>query len=349
MNRFLKQISALTLFCIAFSLSSQAQIQLQASWDTAGHNLGQSTTIVIGDQVDVILSLPDVGTTPVNFPTMDAFQQNGIVPIAQRRDTIQGSTQRLITTITCFDEGTHALGGLAAQYMDDNHTMQQVSFTDSLYLTVNDYPNVDTASLEIKDIAGILREPYTFWEIFRWILLALVVCGVAWGIYYIVKNKKKTEPAAILKPKAPSITPKQKALQELEQLRLQRLWQSGKIKEYYTQLTDIVRLYLKERYRIDSTEMTSDQTLDAFIRCTGYSSERENLLSNLLRTADMVKFAKAEPPAYEHDRAFSDATAFIELEKEPIATPHSEDNNSKEQPKNDIPYAEFLKNTEKND
>ncbi len=348
MNHFLKQISSLTLFCIAFSLSPQAQTQLHATWDTADHNLGQSTTIVIGDQVDVILSLSDVGTRPVNFPTMEAFQQNGIVPIAQRRDTVQG-TQRLITTITCFDEGTHALGGLAAQYMDDNHTMLQVSFLDSLYLTVNDYPNVDTASLEIKDIADILHEPYTFWEIFRWILLAIVVGGVAWAIYYIVKNRKKIEPAALLKPKAPSLSPKQKALQDLEQLRLQRLWQSGKIKEYYTLLTDIVRLYLKERYRVDSTEMTSDQTLDAFVRCTGYSTERESLLANLLRSADMVKFAKAEPAAYEHDKAFSDAVAFVDLEKEPLHTASQEKVTSKEHPKADIPCAEFLKNTEKND
>ncbi len=348
MKRFLKKLSSLTLFCIAFSLSSPAQTQLHATWDTAGHNLGQSTTIVIGDQVDIILSLSDIGNRPINFPSMEVFQQNGIVPIAQRRDTIQ-STQCLITTVTCFDEGTHALGGLSAQYMDDRHDMQQVSFLDSLYLTVNDYPNVDTASLEIKDIADILHEPYTFWEIFRWILLAIAVGGAAWAIYYMVKNRKKIEPAALLKPKAPSLSPKQKALQDLEQLRLQRLWQSGKIKEYYTLLTDIVRLYLKECYRIDSTEMTSDQTLDAFSGCMGYSMERENLLCNLLRTADMVKFAKAEPPAYEHDKAFSDAVSFVDLEKEPVSTPNTEEDKHTKSSQSDIPYAEFLKNTEKND
>ncbi len=349
MKRYLQKLYILLFFSIAFSLSLQAQTTLHATWDTAGHNLGQSTTIVIGDQVDIILSLPNIGAVPVNFPTMDAFRQNGIVPVSQRSDTVlhrDGAvTQRLITTVTGFSEGRYALGGLSVQYMDEQHTVLQVSMTDSLYLTVNDYPNVDTASLEIKDIIDIVREPYTFWEIFRWILLVLVLAGIVWGIYYMVKHRKQIQPAAILKPKAPVLTPKQKALQELELLRLQRLWQNGKIKEYYTCLTDIVRLYLKERYSVDSTEMTSDQTFDAFACCAGYSAERDTLLRNLLRTADMVKFAKAEPPAYEHDKVFSDAVSFVDMEAEPTPSPDNENS----QPPALRPYAEFEKSTENKD
>ena len=99
--------------------------------------------------------------------------------------------------------------------------------------------------------------------------------------------------------------------QRLEELRQQQLWQQGKVKEYYTELTDTVRVYLEEACGIQSTEMTTDQTLDAFHSSPASGSETEASLRQILQAADMVKFAKSQPQPYQHDLALGQAIDFI--------------------------------------
>ena len=100
------------------------------------------------------------------------------------------------------------------------------------------------------------------------------------------------------------------------------------MKEYYTELTDSVRVYLEEAYNIQSTEMTSDQTLDAFHGCKGYSADNASLLSQILQAADMVKFAKSMPQPYQHDMALNQGITFIKqtaaLNPQPEPTSESE-------------------------
>lgn len=342
-----KHLLSFVLLTVGLAFSLQAQVTLTTTWDTAGKSLGQRATIVIGDQIDIILSAPGSGTQPINFPKMDDFGQNDIVPVAQRYDTVKAGDgsmlQRQITTVTCFEVGKHALGGLPAALADGHGAWQTLTMNDSLYLTVNDYPGVDTTKADIKDIAAPLREPFTFWEIFRWVLLAAAAATIVLIVIHIVKSRKAHKPVLSLKPKTPPVPPRQQALRDLESLRQDHLWQRGKTKEYYTQLTDIIRNYLKRRYKVDSTEMTSDQTLDAFASCAGHSADRATLLRQMLRTADMVKFAKAEPQSYEHDQSLNDAVAFVSLEPEPpqptskAAASHIANSNASDAPA--VPHA----------
>ncbi|MDY5969483.1 MAG: hypothetical protein SPJ13_05675 [Bacteroidales bacterium] len=279
------------------SLGSAAVAQAPSSmqWDTAGMLLGQRATIVIGDQLQVVC----IGS----FHALEEYGQNGIVPLSQRLDTLGEAASkplvRQLTTVTCFDPGEHKLGFGA----------------DSLTLVVNDYPGVDTASTDIKDIADILPEPRTFWEIFRWVLLGLILAAIAGLAARAIRKRKGRKPLVNFKPADPPLPPKQRALDELEALRLRELWKQGRAKEYHTELTDIVRHYLKERYGVDSTEMTSGQTIEAFAVSEGFSEDRASLLLQILRMADMVKFAKAEPLPYEHEKSLTNAIAFVQAEK----------------------------------
>ena len=249
-------------------------------------------SILIGDQVTLSAYGP-------NFPTLDELNQGEIVALQQWLDTTnENNKQKIVqkTTLTCFEVGLHwlKLG------------------EDSILLIVNDVPNVDTTKADIRDISPIMKEPYTFWEIFRWILLALIIAAVIAAICIIVKRKKANQPIISI-PKAPPLPADQQALQDLETLRQKQLWQQGRIKEYHTELTDIVRNYLEKRYGIASTEMTSDQTIEQFnlAHNNTAASNAVTLLSEILQTADMVKFAKSEPLPYEHDRSMNNATDFI--------------------------------------
>lgn len=246
-----------------------------------------TNNITIGDQVTLSISGVE------NYRTLEELNQNGVVALKQWEDTVK---RIQYTTLTSFDEGNHSI---------------MFGAEDSLVLAVNDVEGVDTVNVQIKDIAPIIKVNYTFWEIFRWILLGLAVAALIVGIIYIVKRVKAHKPIIELHPE-PVIPPDEKALKALETLRRKELWQTGKVKEYYTELTDIVRNYLEEAWGINSTDMTSDETLDAYHDSRAYDESCETKLRQMLRTADMVKFAKGEPLPNEHTQAMSHAVEFVD-------------------------------------
>lgn len=243
-----------------------------------------TATIVLGDQTTLAMQQPaEIGG-------------EGIVVVGQRFDT---TTATLYTTLTSFAPGEHWL-----------HIGE-----DSVLLTVMDVEGVDTVSVEIKDITGILSQPYTFWEIFRWVLLALLVAGLVVAGIWMWRRHKEKKPIVTFHAEPP-VPADVRALAALEALRVKGLWQQGRAKEYHTELTDIVRRYLAEGYGINSIEMTTEQTLGVFSASRVCTDESYRLLRQMLETADMVKFAKSEPPAYEHDRSMDAAVTFVNKIKE---------------------------------
>lgn len=262
----------------ALSLWLTGQSQTVGSLDT--------NNVTIGDQVTLSISGTD------NYRTADELAQNGVVVVKQWEDTVNNIQY---TTLTSFDEGEHVI---------------KLGENDSLVLAVNDVEGVDTVNVEIKDIADIIKVRYTFWEIFRWVLLGLAVAAVAVGIIYVVRRVKAHKPIIELHPE-PIVPPDERALKDLETLRREELWQNGKVKEYYTELTDIVRRYLEEAWQINSTDMTSDETLEAYHTSRAADEGNEAKLRQMLRTADMVKFAKGEPLPNEHTQAMNHAVEFV--------------------------------------
>lgn len=246
-----------------------------------------TNNVTIGDQVTLSISGVE------NYRTLEELNQNGVVALKQWEDTVKHIQY---TTLTSFDEGDHSI---------------MLGAKDSLVLVVNDVEGVDTVNVQIKDIAPIIKVRYTFWEIFRWILLGLAIVALIVAIVFVVKRLKAHKPIIELHPE-PVIPPDERALKSLEELRRKELWQTGKVKEYYTDLTDIVRNYLEEAWNINSTDMTSDETLEAYHDSRAYDETCESKLRQMLRTADMVKFAKGEPLPNEHTQAMSHAVEFVD-------------------------------------
>ena len=101
------------------------------------------------------------------------------------------------------------------------------------------------------------------------------------------------------------------ALRELEKLRDEKLWQSGDVKKYYTRLTEVLRQYLENRYRVYSLELTTRETLDALVK-TGFKKDGSyNQLKNVLTSADLVKFAKYSPEPSENETVFQESWNFV--------------------------------------
>ena len=246
----------------------------------------ESDTIALGDQTTLTIR------GALNYPSTDALSQNGIVALRQEFDT---ATRTQTTVITSFEPGEHYI---------------KLGTDDSLLVVVTDV-EIDSATAELRDIAPIERVPYTFWEIFRWVLLALGVGALAFGIWWLLTHRKEVHEALTKSEPVDTRTPEERALQTLEKLRQERLWQSGRVKEYHTRLTDAVRQFIEESIGIRATEMTSDECVNALM-CKSVSADATTLLRSIFGIADMVKFAKSEPSAHEHERAMDEAVRFVQ-------------------------------------
>jgi len=243
-------------------------------------------TILLGDQTVLRVSGEECGKW---HPEGDG----AIEVLKEEYDTLH---KAMLTTLTCFEPGLHYV---------------KLGPDDSLPLMVLDI-EVDTSSEEIRDIAGIEQVPYTFWEIIRWVLLGLGMLALAFGGWWFWKKWKSGKVSEWLSDEKPDTrTAEERALDNLETLRKKQLWQSGRTKEYYTELTDTVRLFIEETTEIRATEMTSEECVNALM-CKSVSDDATALLRKIFSTADMVKFAKSEPLPYEHQKALEGAMEFVQ-------------------------------------
>ncbi len=168
-------------------------------------------------------------------------------------------------------------------------------------------------------------EVKTTWRDYIWYILgALVAIGlIAFVIYYFRKNKKTAIPEQA--PPKYVESPNEKALRMLAELEQKQLWQNNHIKQYYTELTDILRIYIEERFRTPAMELTSDELL-LVIRRHKEMMRHHEALSTILQTADMAKFAKAQPLPHEHTDAFDFTQQFVKNTKTAVVT----ENNNKQ-------------------
>ena len=202
--------------------------------------------------------------------------------------------------LTCFSPADYRLGRFPALYADKN-------LVDTIC------PPVDTASHTIYDIKAPLKVPLRFGEVSGYLLFGLIAALlIAVAVYVLLLKRGRGLLAALRGPADP---PHVAAIKQLEKLHTQKLWQSGKSKQYYTGLTDILREYLAGRYNFQAMEMTSAEII-ARIRELSVEERASKRLGSLLEVADFVKFAKYEPDAVQNEDAYQDAYYFVEETKQ---------------------------------
>ena len=301
--------SFILILTLCFGLNIQAQ--QVAAWTKIDTN-----AIMIGQQVNMEIGLSSEEGLRVDWPFFgDTLSSNIEVLNKSAVDTlVEKGVRRMIQqlTITSFDSGYFKIPSINIQYQTQGDTMAKFATAGSLYLQVN-VPVVDT-SQSIKPIAGPISEPYTFMEILPWILLGLLIIAVIVFLVLYLRKRKRNQPLFVRKAK-PALPPHILAITKLEELRLAKVWQSGKLKQYHSEVTDIIREYLDNRYHFNAPEMTSDEILHA-LKGLKINNEVYGKLSGVLFLADMVKFAKAQPTALENDLSLSHCVDFVNETKE---------------------------------
>ena len=281
-----------------------------------------STTLFIGDQTDLHLRATCEVGEQVQLPVIDEQLIPGIEVVDRTIiDTTTLNDGRVqynqYLTLTSFEDSLFYIEPLPFVSGDDT------VWSESLMLNVVQPFELDSADMAITDIKGIYRAPIWWWGFLRWILLALGVAGIGVGGYYLItylqsRMGKREEDAVAAEPLRPA---EEVALEKLDIIREQKIWQAGQVKEYHTQLTDVVREYIDRRFEVSSAEQTSDETLRAMRPLLSDKKDLYEQLRKMLTLADLVKFAKWTTTPDENEMSLRSAYAFVKettpVEEEP--------------------------------
>ena len=203
---------------------------------------------------------------------------------------------------------------LAFQYSSQNDTTKKIVSTSPVVIRAHGI-SVDTTK-DIKDIKPPMTVPISFAEILPYLIAVVVIVGLGILLYYYMRKKRLKELG--IEEKMPSRPAHEVALEALRALEAERLWQRGKVKEYYSQLTDIVRMYIERRLLVKAMEITTDEIMTAS-EIVALEKKPKESLRKILVCADLVKFAKLLPLQEENEKSISLAISFVELtHREPV-------------------------------
>jgi hypothetical protein len=313
----------LIIICFGLSLKSQAQdVKVEAKVDKVSVPMGDQTTLRI------IAHIP--AKSDIQFPVIaDSIGKIQIVKFkADTTADTSGTDRQIIShnyTITGFNPGTYTVPAYTFRTKTETYT------TDSLVVQFKPVA-VDTTKA-FYDIKQPLTVNYTFWDWLKdhwiWVVSGLVFIGLV--IYITLYISKRYDKNPILKNIPIVLTIDEIAINKLNELRAKNLWQQEQYKQYYIELTDILRDYIEKRYKVQAHEQTTDELLTS-LSSKDMPQQARVKLKEILVLADLVKFAKEKPLPADNELTMEKAISFVELTKEIIIRPENK-NDKEELPK----------------
>lgn len=300
-----KKIIGIIITFISFTLTGYSQaISVSASLD--------SSIMKIGEQRKIALEVTQPHSAIVYFPTIsgnDTLAQGIEIVRVSPQDTIKTNNKLTIKQeyiITSFDTGRYELPPFVFK------SKTQTYESGTLFLDVITYDE-DLTNAQLTGMAYNYDPPFNWMRFFLYLSIVLIIIGLAALIYYIYKvvqemKNNQVEEEIIVDNRLPH----EIALEELEKIKADKLWQKGEVKVYYTILTDTLREYFSKRFNMPAMEMTSSEIL----RSLKYEQEAHDVLEKIRQIfdiSDMVKFAKMEPS--QEDNEISIVNAFFIVNK----------------------------------
>ena len=269
---------------------------------------------LIGEQARIKLKVGVDANKRALLPQFDKEIIEGVEIVEKLPNDTQilNDGKRLLITeeyvVTSFDSALYAIPPF--EVLVDGEPF----YSEELALAVYMMP-VDTTNLEQffppKDIWAVELT----WDDYKGsvgysLLFILLAAILAWVTIRYINNKPIIR-IVKLKPKLPAHVV---ALNEMERIKSDGGWRAaGSSKEYYTAITDALREYMNERFAFNATEMTTAEIIDELLKIKDKESLRD--LRDILETADLVKFAKFNPPMNENDRNLLNAIEFVDNTK----------------------------------
>ena len=314
-RQLLKTACAVALFVVA-TPAAQAQVTVEASID--------STQILVGEQAKVLLEVSMDANQKLSLPVISDTLVTGVevVEIAKPDTQLLNNDKRWLIrqeyTITSFDSAFYYLPPLEVLVNDEKYR------SESLALKVYSFP-VDTLHPDQFFGPKPIQEVPITWNdvstmVYAFILMLLL--GTA-AVFFIIRFRNNKPIIKIIKVE-PKLPPHQTAMKRIEEIKADKNIQREDPKLYYTELTDVLRSYIEERFGFNALEMTSSEIIEHLLEQKDKDSIKD--LKVLFETADLVKFAKFAPMMNENDMNLVNAVDFIN------ETKVEEDPNVKKEP-----------------
>lgn len=289
-------IGSLTL---AGTMTSQAApVSIKASIDSITMEQGAQT------HINVEVTDREGKGHLVDFPQKDK-EYNGIDVLDIKADTVTTDGVTSVNyqlLVQAFDPGVitfppfrYAVGPDTAT--SDILTLKVLPVDLDTLTTINPLESVVSVKSRWYDYVP----DWWYWVVIGIAVIAIGVC--LWLLYR--KN------GSIIVHRTRIVPPYELAMTRLNDLRGKKLAENGHEKEYYTELTDILRQYLQGRFSINALEMSSTQILSS-LRHNEETRMSAEQMKQILEIADFVKFAKVRPLPDDNIKTFNSSLKFVE-------------------------------------
>ena len=305
------RLMSVILGIIAYALPADAQqVTVRASIDSLQLLVGEQTKIHLEVSMDADrkLRLPVIKDTLVRgVEVLDIAK-----PDTQKLNDDKRWLIRQDYTVTSFDSALYYLPPLEVMVDDKEYR------SESLALKVYSIP-VDT--LHPDQFFGpktIVEVPLQWQDIDSMVYSLILMLLFGAGCVFLIVRLKNNKPIIKIIKIEPKLPPHQEAMKHIKEIKANKNMQREDPKLYYTELTDVIRTYIAERFGFNAMEMTSAEIIEQLLQVKDKDSLKD--LKYLFETADLVKFAKHAPMMNENDMNLVNAVDFInetKIEEEP--------------------------------
>lgn len=283
-----------------YSLNSQT-ISARAFTDKSEYQVGDyiNYTIEISHNHDLIVFKPALSEYAKDVDVIRTDE-----PIVEETQGAKKIIYRFI--ISKYDSADVTIPSIPILYHLGKDTTSLTVATNTVQFIVRTLP-VNT-TLEIKDVKPPIVIPMDLLTIL--LILITILLLILLGLYLYRRNQKKKQ-KRVERKKVYIIPPHVKALTELRALEDKKLWQQGLIKEYHTGITEIIRRYFEDRFKILALESSTTEIMDQLTRVV-LPKEIYKTVNDFLNNADLVKFAKYKPLPAVNEEMMKQAVDIVE-------------------------------------
>lgn len=275
--------------------------------DKAKINIAQTLTLQLEAVIEPGYEL--------QMPTVDKVLENfGIVDwdnLGDKLDENNNVVKRYRYRLEPFLSGTYPIPAFTFEFYDVNNLEDRKYelTTEPIEIEIASLLGEQRAELKIADIEGVVEMPAktSYWWL--WILSIIVIVSAAVVTLFYFRRKRTKEIIRIFKPAHEIAYSRLRALVE------RKLVEAGKIKEFYEQISDILRHYIEHRFEMHAPERTTEEFLAELPATNVLSQADQERLAEFMKHCDLVKFAKYSPTTEQIQKTFDLVKDFIETTK----------------------------------
>ncbi|MEW6088204.1 MAG: hypothetical protein AB1498_07860 [bacterium] len=181
-------------------------------------------------------------------------------------------------------------------------------------ILINTINNINNGFNEgdIRDIKPIIEYDLKY----MYLLMVLLLTAFVFAVILLIRKKSDAG-----KREEVILPPDVAAMDKIRKLKESKLIEQGKIKEFYTIISDIIRVFFEQRYKISALDQTSYELIWE-LKNKNLIDNKAEIVRDFLYDCDLVKFAKYVPPAEDSDRMLNTAEGIINFAKnDPVKNP----------------------------